>query len=161
MVGIGARVGARALRTRWFVRAPIGLYRAGLGFAFGTRMVMLEHVGRVSGARRFVVLEVVDRPARGEFVVVSGFGVRAQWYRNVQANPRVRISVGWRRSTPATPTPMTDDEVAVALDRYARNHPRAWANLRATVEHAVGHPIDTLPMVLLRIDDGPAGAGVR
>ena len=59
-------LGARALRTRWLVRAPINLYRVGLGFLFGTRLLMLEHVGRRTGARRYVVLEVVDRPLSNE-----------------------------------------------------------------------------------------------
>ena len=150
MSGVGTRIGAKALRTRWFVRAPIGLYRAGFGFVFGSRLLMLEHTGRTTGARRFVVLEVVDRPAPGQYVVVSGFGTRAQWYRNIQADPRVKVSVRLRRSIPATATPMTEAESAAALARYIEHHPKAWENLRATIEHAVGHPVETLPMVCLR-----------
>jgi len=46
-------VGARLLRTRAFVRAPIGLFRAGLGWLFGSRILMLEHRGRRSGSRRY------------------------------------------------------------------------------------------------------------
>jgi deazaflavin-dependent oxidoreductase (nitroreductase family) len=111
---------------------------------------MLEHKGRSSGARRFAVLEVVDRPAPGQYVVVSGFGVGAQWYRNIQADPRVRVSIGLRRSMPATATPMTDAESAAALAHYAQDHPKAWKKLRATIEYAVGHPVDSLPMVSLR-----------
>lgn len=151
MSGAATRLAARALRTRWFVRAPIGLYRAGLGFAFGSRLLMLEHTGRSTGARRFVVLEVVDQPAPGEYVVVSGFGTRAQWYRNIMSNPRVRVSIGLRRSVPATATAMTSAESAAALTRYAEHHPKAWERLRGTIEQAVGHRIDTLPMVCLRI----------
>jgi hypothetical protein len=41
---------AGLLRTRWIVRAPVGLYRARLGFLLGPRMLMLEHTGRKSGA---------------------------------------------------------------------------------------------------------------
>ncbi|MGH7735078.1 MAG: nitroreductase family deazaflavin-dependent oxidoreductase, partial [Gemmatimonadales bacterium] len=33
---------AGLLRVRWLVRAPIGLYRARLGFLFGSRLLMLE-----------------------------------------------------------------------------------------------------------------------
>lgn len=46
---------------RWFVRAPIWLFRARLGFLLGSRLLMLEHLGRKSGGRRHVVLEVVTR----------------------------------------------------------------------------------------------------
>ncbi|MFE3542623.1 nitroreductase family deazaflavin-dependent oxidoreductase [Nocardia sp. NPDC059177] len=148
---VGAGLGAKALRTRWLVRAPIALYRAGFGFLLGRRLLMLEHRGRVSGERRFVVLEVVEQPVADEYVIVSGFGVRSQWYRNVVADPSVRISTGFRRNLPATATPMTEQESADALARYARQHPRAWKQLRATIEQATGAPVDTLPMVRLRV----------
>lgn len=151
----GTELGARLLRTRAFVRAPILLYRAGLGFLFGSRLLMLEHIGRKSGARRFVVLEVVDRPAPDRIVIVSGFGARAQWYRNIQANSRVRVWIGIRRGAAATATPMTEDESAAALARYAAEHPGTWKRLRATIEQATGAPVDSLPMVLLQLD--PAG----
>ncbi|MFD4432192.1 nitroreductase family deazaflavin-dependent oxidoreductase [Nocardia sp. NPDC058497] len=147
-----ARLGSRALQTRWFVRSPITLYRIGLGFLFGTRLLMLEHVGRRTGGRRYVVLEVVDRPARGEYVIVSGFGERAQWYRNIRANSGVRVWCGLRRGSPATAVPMTEAESTAALDRYVERHPGAWKNLRATIEHATGAPVETLPMVRVRVN---------
>lgn len=148
-----ARIGAKALTTRWFVRAPIRIYRAGLGFVFGSRLLMLQHTGRKSGTSRYVALEVVEHPSTGEYVVVSGFGLKAQWYRNIQADPRVRVSTGLRRNAPATATPMTESESTAALDHYAQQHPKAWEKLRATIEHAVGRPVDTLPMVRLRLDN--------
>jgi deazaflavin-dependent oxidoreductase (nitroreductase family) len=148
---ITAAIGARALRTRWLVRAPIGLYRIGLGCLFGTRLLMLEHIGRVSGERRYVILEVVDRPTRDEYVIVSGFGTTSQWYRNVLANPAVRLSCGLRRLATATARPMTDREAADTLRGYAEQHPKAWANLRSTIEAAVGHQVSDLPMVSLTL----------
>lgn len=147
-----ASVGARGLKTRWLVRAPIWLYRAGLGFVFGARLLMLEHTGRSSGARRYVVLEVIEHPARDEYVVVAGFGRHSHWYRNVLANASVRVSCGFRRSMAATAIPMTADESATTLRRYAERHPRAWANLGATIEIAVGHPVDDLPMMRLQLN---------
>jgi deazaflavin-dependent oxidoreductase (nitroreductase family) len=146
-----AALGGRALTTRWLVRAPILLYRAGLGFVFGSRLLMLEHTGRASGARRYVVLEVVERPGRDEYIIVSGFGPRAQWYRNILAAPAVRVSCGFRRRVAAEATPLSDDSSAAVLRRYAEAHPRAWANLRAGIEAAVGHPVQGLPMVSLRV----------
>jgi hypothetical protein len=47
------RIGARVLANRALMRAPIWLYRARLGFLFGSRTLMLEHIGRKSGARRY------------------------------------------------------------------------------------------------------------
>jgi deazaflavin-dependent oxidoreductase (nitroreductase family) len=67
--------------------------------------LLLEHIGRKSGARRYAVLEVVDHPRADEYVIVSGFGEQSQWYRNVVAKPHVRVSVGLRCNAPALATP--------------------------------------------------------
>jgi hypothetical protein len=42
--------------TRLAMRAPIGLYRVGLGGLLGTRFLLLEHVGRSSGPARLLPL---------------------------------------------------------------------------------------------------------
>jgi len=148
-----ATLAGRLLRNRRFVRAPIALYRAHLGFLFGHRLLMLEHRGRVSGLPRFVVLEVVDRPARDEYVVAAGFGMRAQWLRNVLHDPHVRVTTGWHGPRPALAELLEVDEVAYVLQRYAARHPRAWARLRPVFEETLDAPITTdgttLPMVRL------------
>jgi deazaflavin-dependent oxidoreductase (nitroreductase family) len=87
---------ARLLRSRRLMRAPIWIYKARAGALLSSRLLMLEHIGRKSGARRDVVLEVVDHPTPETFIVASGFGSKAQWLRNIEANPRVRIYAGIR-----------------------------------------------------------------
>ncbi len=149
-----AGLASRMLRTRWLVRAPITVYRIGLGFVFGSRLLLLEHVGRRSGARRFVVLEVLEHATATEYVVVSGFGLRAQWYRNVLAEPAVRVSSGFRRGVAATAVPLEPAEAAAVLRRYAEARPRTWANLKSTLEATLGHTVHELPMVLLRLTGG-------
>lgn len=152
-----ARLFAGLLRTRWLVRAPVWIYRSGLGVLVGSRLLMLEHRGRHSGLARYVVLEVVDRPAPGCYVVVSGFGTRAQWFRNIQADPQVRVSVGARRRSRATAHRLDARDAARALACYAERHPRAWAALRPALEQTLGARIDahatTLPLVELRLTD--------
>lgn len=147
----------RLLRNRALVRAPIRLYRAGLGFLFGSRMLLLEHTGRISGATRQVVLEVTDRPGPDRYVVVSGFGERAQWYRNVRATPAVRVSVGWRRSVPATAVVLPRDRAAELFAEYPRRHPRSWARLEPAIRGACGLGADDplaehVPVVELVLD---------
>jgi deazaflavin-dependent oxidoreductase (nitroreductase family) len=142
---------ARLLKTRALVRAPIWLYRAHLGFVMGHRMLMLEHIGRKSGARRYAVLEVVERPAPDHYVIVSGFGARSQWYRNVLAQPHVRVSVGARSGVPAVATPMTRESAKAALERYAEHHPKTWAALEPTLEAALQTPELDLPMLTLAL----------
>ncbi|MGH8859729.1 MAG: nitroreductase family deazaflavin-dependent oxidoreductase [Jatrophihabitantaceae bacterium] len=151
-----ARCGAALLRVRWFVRAPIWLYRARLGFVFGTRLLMLEHVGRTSGQRRYVVLEVVDHTAPSRYVVVSGFGERAQWFRNVEANPQVRVYLGSRTPAVATAHRLDADTSTASLSRYATAHPRSWAKLRPVLEETLGTRIDEhgteLPLIAIDLD---------
>ena len=72
------------------MRAPIWIYQARLGFLFGSRLLMLEHIGRRTSARRYVVLEVIEHQPPDTYVVISGFGDRAQWFRNVLDNPSVQ-----------------------------------------------------------------------
>jgi deazaflavin-dependent oxidoreductase (nitroreductase family) len=145
---------ARLLQNRRLVRAPIWLYRLGLGFLMGHRMLLLEHIGRRTGARRHAVLEVVERPAADEYVIVSGFGERSQWYQNVIAKPDVRVSVGVRRDVPALATPMSREGAEAALKRYAEHHPRAWRHIEPTLEAALGTPDLKLPMLTLKLARG-------
>lgn len=142
----------RLLRTRSVVRAPIGMYRRGLGFLFGHRLLMLEHRGRTSGLPRYVVLEVADRPGPDRYVVPSGFGETAQWYRNVRADPRVRVSIGTRRAVPASARLMSIEECEATLAGYQHRHPLAWRMLKPTLEKALGNADGLLvPMVELTL----------
>ena len=50
---------------RALFRAPIYLYRLGLGWLFGKRILLLNHIGRVSGKQRQVILEVVEHDPTG------------------------------------------------------------------------------------------------
>lgn len=86
--------GARILRSRGLMRAPIWMYKARAGAMFGSRLLMLEHIGRKSGARRYVVLEVVDHPSSNTYVVASGFGTKAQWFRNIRPTRRCACTPG-------------------------------------------------------------------
>jgi deazaflavin-dependent oxidoreductase (nitroreductase family) len=150
---------ARLLRVRWIVRSPVIVYRARMGSVLGPRMLMLEHTGRTTGTRRYVVLEIVGRPNAGTYVVVSGFGTKAQWYRNVRVNPRVRIWLGSHRPIPATARPLNRDEATTTLAAYAARHPRAWAAFKPILETTLGAGTGgqqaALPLIALDVaDDG-------
>ncbi len=149
-----ATIGGRLLRTRWLVRAPIGLYRAGLGFLLGSRMLMVEHIGRVSGARRYVALEVFGHPEPDTYLIVSGFGTTAQWYRNLRANPSARVWVRGRRGVPATAERLADAEADAALEAYVARHTASWERFRPVVENTLGGPIERgadLPILALHL----------
>lgn len=114
---------------RLVMRAPIRLYHWRLGWLFGERFVLLIHTGRLTGQRRQVVLEVAGRDRQADaYLVASGFGVNAQWYRNVRQDPAVTIQVGRRRAA-AVAALLTPEECGSAMAEYAAHHPRAAAQL--------------------------------
>ena len=112
-----------------FFRAPIWLYRLHLGWILGRRFLLIEHVGRKSGAVRRVVVEVVhhDRDA-DTYTVASGFGPRSDWYLNLQAHPDVAIRVG-RRYLAVRARFLSADEGAEVMARHAREHTKAAPEL--------------------------------
>jgi deazaflavin-dependent oxidoreductase (nitroreductase family) len=150
-----ADAAAGLLRTRWLVRAPVWLYRVRLGILLGPRFLMLEHTGRKSGTRRYVVLEVVEHRSPRTYLVVSGFGDRAQWFRNIRANPQVRVCTLSRRPAPATARIFPQEEASAALTAYSARHPRAWAGIKPVLRGTLGSPADEvetrLPVIGLEL----------
>lgn len=115
--------------SRLLFRIPIYAYRLGIGWLFGDRLMLLNHIGRVSGKQRQTVLEVVTRdPADDSFVVASGWGPTAAWYRNVVHTPEVSIQVG-RRTIPVTAVPLSENEGADIFAKYAAQHRTAAKHL--------------------------------
>lgn len=143
--------GARLLQSRWFVRAPVPLFRAGLGVLFTRRLLMLEHVGRTTGAARYVVLEVVREESPSSLVVASGFGRRAQWFRNIVAEPRCHVSIGLLRRRPAQAHVLDEAEREAALTAYQAEHPAAWEKLSAVITEATGESDPDVPLVRLTL----------
>ncbi|GAB4458508.1 MAG: nitroreductase family deazaflavin-dependent oxidoreductase [Anaerolineales bacterium] len=114
---------------RLFLRMPIALYRARLGWLLGGRFLMLTHTGRKSGQPRQTVLEVVHHdPATGAYFVAAAWGGKADWFRNIQANPAVQVTAG-TRTFPATAVLMQADEAARIFLAYARRYPLAFREL--------------------------------
>jgi deazaflavin-dependent oxidoreductase (nitroreductase family) len=112
-------------RVLW--RLPIRLYRLGLGRFLGKRIMLLTHTGRVSGQPRRAVIEVIEHDETG-CVAASGFGQRADWYRNVMATPEVTVQIGGQ-AFPATAGAVPADEGARIMERYAPRHPAAARQL--------------------------------
>ena len=114
-------------RLGW--RAPIWIYRLGLGGLLDGRFVLLNHTGRKSGKPRQAMLEVVfhDKES-GAYVVASGFGEKSDWYQNVLAHPEVTIQVGRKHMTVRGERLPLPEATEVMLD-YNRHHPSILRNL--------------------------------
>lgn len=115
--------------ARLLLRAPVWLYRLRLGWVLGRRFLLIQHTGRRSGKPRFAVVEVVRYDRRADaYVVASGWGRGADWYRNVSVTPEVRLTVGARRFD-ARAVLLPAAEAAREVCGYARAHPVAFAAL--------------------------------
>lgn len=119
-------------------RLPVYLYRLDLGWLLGHRGLLLVHRGRKSGLLRETVLEVVHHdPATRESVVLSGWGRKADWYRNIEASPALEVRTGRDRYVPAQRFLAPEENRAVISD-YARRHPLAFRFFAG----ALGYPLD-------------------
>lgn len=139
-----------------FLHAPVWLFRARLGFVFGKRIVMLEHKGRRSGKIRQTPLEVVHRNGDA-YMLCSGTGPNADWYRNIKANPAVALWVGSRRHE-VEQRFLDDSEAATTFAGYEQAHPKAAHRLTDLmgVSHDGTHEsrmamVAKIPMVELRL----------
>ena len=76
-------------------RAPVHLYRWGMGGLFGKRFVLFHHVGRKSGKQYQTVVEVVEiEKETGNVIIVAGYGERTQWYQNLKQMQNTTIQQG-------------------------------------------------------------------
>ena len=111
---------------RIVMRAPTWLFRARLGRLLGNRFVYVVHRGRKTGLSRSTVLETIRyRRGTGEVVVVSGWGEKAQWYRNVLTSGADEVRVGAHRYVRPEQRQLSPQETVELLDEYVRQHPLA------------------------------------
>ena len=118
---------------KWLVHAPSYLFRWRLGFVSGKRFVMIEHRGRKSQKPYTTVLEVAGRTDAGEYVVTSGRGPRADWYRNLQVNGIDAVWLGSKRHL-ADARFLEAEESAGVFEAYEEAYPRTAAKLMATMD---------------------------
>ena len=106
---------------RALMRAPLVLYRLGLGGLIGKSTLVLTTTGRRSGRQRATPVNYWE--AGGVFYVIAGSGTHADWYRNLVAQPEVGVQIG-RRRLRATASPLTDPpEKAHALWLFGQRSP--------------------------------------
>jgi deazaflavin-dependent oxidoreductase (nitroreductase family) len=99
---------------RLMLRVPRYLYVGPLAELLQSRCVLLLTTrGRRTGLARTTAVSFMPLP-NGHLVIFSGWGVASAWYRNVLADPRVRVKVG-RRQAAATATLVEDPQRRIAL----------------------------------------------
>jgi deazaflavin-dependent oxidoreductase (nitroreductase family) len=152
---------SRVLRALF--NAPIWLYKLRLGRLFGHRLMLLTHRGRTSGRTYRTVLEVVHNdPHTQETIACSGWGTRADWYRNITASPPIAMETGGVRSENPSFRVLAPQENYSILADYVRRLPaiarplvyRLGLDVRGTEEERRAHSQD-----LLMVAFGPASTG--
>lgn len=137
---------------RHVARAPVPLYLRGLGLVLGQRLVAVEYRARLTGRVKQVVLEVAGGEP-GRILVISGHGPKAAWYRGIEAEPRVLLTMGSLRDAAATARPLNRDETLDELERFReRKAAAAFARAFGVPALTAGGPLDPalavrLPMV--------------
>jgi len=101
---------------------PQFLYAIGLGPIYGRLVLLLTTTGRKSGLPRVTPLQYEE--IDGCFYIGSARGTRADWYRNIVADPKVKIRVKARQFE-GTAEPVTDPgRIADFLEYRLAKNPR-------------------------------------
>jgi len=98
------------------------LYRLGLGHFIGRLILLLTTTGRKSGLPRVTPLQYEE--VDGSVYVASALGIKADWFRNILANPCVQVQVGPRRFDGMAETVTDPDRIADFLQLRLRRHPK-------------------------------------
>lgn len=114
---------------RLFLRMPLFLYRVHMGWLLGDRFLKITHIGRKSGLSREVVLEVVYHDFEtGAYFVAAGWRGKADWFKNIQAESKVKVTVG-TQTFQAEAIVVQLAEAASVFYLYACRHPFAFREL--------------------------------
>lgn len=98
------------------------LYRWGLGPLLGRLILLLTTTGRKSGLPRVTPLQYEE--IDGAVYVASALGTKADWFRNILANPCVQVRIGSRRFRGMAETVTDPCRIADFLELRLKRHPR-------------------------------------
>ena len=107
---------------KFFNKPPRIAYALGLGPIIGKLVLLLTTRGRKTGLLRVTPLQYEQ--IEGKYYVGSAFGTRTDWYKNILADPGVRVKVG-RKEFDAFAETCTDPvRIAEFLEVRLVRHPR-------------------------------------
>ena len=113
---------------RFGLHLPTWLYRLHLDWLLGQRFLLLLHTGRKTGRIHRTVVEVVSHEESLNFYVVSGWGRKADWNRNIHERSEVKIRVGGR-TMPARAEDVPAEKAAGIMEEYTNRYPLAFKEL--------------------------------
>jgi deazaflavin-dependent oxidoreductase (nitroreductase family) len=145
---------------KFLFRLPMTLHRMGLGWMLGpVPLLVLTTRGRKSGLPRPVVLEY--RRHGSKLYVISGWGERPHWYKNVQADAEVTVQMGSKERRARATRVENPSEAIQALykfRRYSLVHERLLASMSSadTIDlRTLTDIADEFTIVRLDLQPGP------
>lgn len=106
-------------------RLPVIFYRLGLGGLLGEQLILLNHIGRKTGAIHQAVVRVVSHDVDADtYYIAAAWGFKSQWPRNLLAHPEITVQIGRRKLTVAAQL-LTPEQGAHVLLDYRQRHPEA------------------------------------
>lgn len=139
-------------------RAPLLLWRLGLGPVMGRLFMLITQTGRKSGLPRRTLVEYHALGDRK--YVVSAFGARAHWFRNIEADPHVTIQTAFGTQRVAARRVTRDDEVLEVYTLLMERNPvmMSWyletLDITPTAEDVLKHK-DRLHILTFERTDAP------
>jgi deazaflavin-dependent oxidoreductase (nitroreductase family) len=120
------------------LRAPVYVYRWRCGWLLGRRFLLLTHVGRRTGKTYQTVVEVMQFRSDGPVaVVMSGFGSKADWLRNIEAGRPAEVTLGRLRFN-ASHRILGLEEAVDVVEDYERRNRYAAPIVRAVLSRLLG-----------------------
>lgn len=101
---------------------PRAAYALGLGPLIGRLVLLLATTGRKSGKLRVTPLQYEE--IDGRIYLGAALGQRADWVRNIRANPAVEVQVKGRRFHGTASTIDDCEQIADFLEVRLQRHPR-------------------------------------
>ncbi len=105
-------------------------YALGLGSLIGRAILLLTTTGRKTGLRRVTPLQYEE--IDGLIHIGSARGTEADWYRNIEVNPRVEVKVKNKHFRGHAEPVADPGRVADFLEHRLRNRPRFVGALMKT-----------------------------
>ena len=99
---------------KWISKAPLKLWRLGLGPLLGHYLLVLTHKGQKSGRIYHTIVEYHEH--NGNIYIPAAYGPQTDWYQNISAHPQVTVQIASGSESRAAVRVTDDQEI---LDVFA------------------------------------------
>jgi deazaflavin-dependent oxidoreductase (nitroreductase family) len=111
---------------KFFFKVPVWVHKMGFGGwerLVGAQWMLITTKGRKTGKPRDTMVDVMDYDKTSDtYYIEAAYGARADWYKNIQANPVFEAKVG-RRKFKARAGALTTEGASEMLVQFYRSKP--------------------------------------